>query len=44
MIKRGYKRGFVDEQMGRVNCIGGNVLPKGTEKRNLDKSDRLVLI
>ena len=34
LMKMGYKRGFVDEQMDRVNCLDRDVLLKGTEKRN----------
>ena len=47
LLKRDYKRGFVDEQMSRVNCLDRDVLLKGTEKRNSDRSDRsdrLVMI
>ena len=43
LLRRGYKRGFVDKQIGRVNCLDRDVLLKGTEERNLDRSDRLVL-
>ena len=41
--KRDYERGFVDEQICRVNGLDRDVLLNGTGKRNSDRSDRLVL-
>ena len=37
--KRGYERGFVDKQIGRVNGLDREVLLKGTGKRNSDGSE-----